>query len=150
LASIITVIISDGVNYDRTKLLRSKYERYVRNRSLGMRPLYGIRRSASRPAVPRPIRVEKLAAFFINTLVGVRAEIIPLGLEQIRRKAFAAVTVEVGKRAGKGRDGDAALHRRGNNPAPRGLSLFNNACKEGIEQKVFQVRLFVKGFFNLA
>jgi len=50
-------------------------------------------------AAAGPICMEELAAWFINPLVGVRAEIVPLCLEQIRREPPAAVTVKVLKSA---------------------------------------------------
>src|ERR1700722_4105457 len=44
-------------------------------------------------SMPGPVRVEELAARFVEALVGVRAEIIPLRLEQVGRQTLAAVSV---------------------------------------------------------
>ena len=37
-------------------------------------------------AAARPVGVEELAARFVHALVGVRAEVVALGLQQIRRQ----------------------------------------------------------------
>src|ERR1051325_2032374 len=49
------------------------------------------RRHFTTPA--RPIRVEEFAARFVETLVGVCAEIVALGLEKVGGKAFASVLI---------------------------------------------------------
>ena len=50
--------------------------------------------------------MKELAAWFVNTLVGVGAEEITLGLQKIGRQAFGAVTVKERERSGKGRSRD--------------------------------------------
>jgi hypothetical protein len=42
-----------------------------------------------------PVGVEKFSTGFIGTFVGVSAEVIPLGLEEIGRKAAVAVAVVI-------------------------------------------------------
>jgi hypothetical protein len=44
--------------------------------------------------------MEKFTAGLVYALVGVCAKIVPLGLQQIRRKPLAAVAVKIGKGAG--------------------------------------------------
>ena len=95
-----------------------------------------------------PVGVEELTARLINALVGVRAKVVPLGLEQVRREALAAEAVKVCQRACKGRNRNSALYSRGDNSAPWSLSVLNNAGEKGIKQQVFQVRVFVKSFLD--
>ena len=45
-----------------------------------------------------PIEVEELAAGLIDALIGVRAEVIALTLEEIRGEAFGAVAIVVCQR----------------------------------------------------
>src|SRR5262249_32539870 len=52
-----------------------------------------------------PLRVEH--ALPVDALVGVRAEVVALGLEQVRREALAAVHVEVAERGAHRQAGDA-------------------------------------------
>src|SRR5713226_6703553 len=69
-------------------------------------------------AAPSPVRMEKLAARLVHTLVGVGAEEVPLGLQQIRRQARGAVSIVERKRGGEGRRGHAELNRRNQCSAP--------------------------------
>src|SRR5688572_17815876 len=46
-------------------------------------------------AAPGPVRVEELAARLVEALVGVRAEVVALRLQQVRREPAAAVPVVV-------------------------------------------------------
>ena len=45
-----------------------------------------------------PVGVEELAARFVGALVGVRAEVVALGLQQVGGQAFGSVAVEEGNR----------------------------------------------------
>src|ERR1051325_9538350 len=54
----------------------------------------------------RPVHVEELAAGPVDALVGVSAEVVALGLEQVGGEPRRAVAVEVGQRAREGRRGD--------------------------------------------
>src|SRR5580658_5439847 len=62
-----------------------------------------------RPLGIGPIQVEKLPRGLVDPLVGVRTEVVPLGLEQVGREPGRAVSVVVGQRSAEGRGGDAAL-----------------------------------------
>ena len=57
--------------------------------------LYCVSRRTCCTAVAGPVGVEELAALLVQALVGVCAKVVTLGLEQVRREAFAAVAVEV-------------------------------------------------------
>ena len=61
-----------------------------------------------------PVRVEKFASGFVNPLVGVGAEEVALGLEEVRGQDGAAEAVEEGEGGGKSGSRDAALGGDGN------------------------------------
>src|SRR5262249_61400173 len=50
-----------------------------------------------RAAAAGPVGVEELAARLVGPLVGVGAEVVALGLQEIRGQAAGAVAVEVGQ-----------------------------------------------------
>ena len=83
-------------------------------------------------ACARPIGVEKLAARFVGALVGVRAEVIALGLQQIGRQARGSVAVQEGNRRRHARHGNADFNRFGNGFAP---------CGQGVEQDFLEIRV---------
>ena len=56
-----------------------------------------------RAALARPIGVEELAAGLVDALVGVGAEVVALGLQQVGGQALAAVAVVEGQRGGERR-----------------------------------------------
>jgi len=56
-------------------------------------------------SVADPVEVEKFSLRLIGSLVGVGAEVIALGLEQIGGQTFRAVTVVVSERGAEGRRG---------------------------------------------
>ena len=76
-------------------------------------------------ALADPVGVER--ARLVDALVGVSAEVIALGLQQVRRQAVAAVAVVVGQRRGERRDGNAELRRRGDARAARRPALRRTA-----------------------
>jgi hypothetical protein len=47
-----------------------------------------------------PVGVGEFTTGFVNTLVGMCAEVVTLGLQKIRRKTLGAVAVKVGEGAG--------------------------------------------------
>ena len=53
-----------------------------------------IRCRCSGAAAATPVGVEKLAPGMVDPLVGVRAKVVALGLQQVGRKPAAAVAVE--------------------------------------------------------
>lgn len=48
-------------------------------------------------AATGPVGVEEFTAWFVGALVGVRAEVVALGLQQVSGQASSAVAVEVGE-----------------------------------------------------
>ena len=71
--------------------------------------LHDARRGSRRSALAGPVDVEELAAEPVHALEGVGAEVVALGLEQIRGQARAAVGIVVAERGGNGGQGDAEL-----------------------------------------
>src|ERR1043165_4740336 len=86
----------------------------------------------------------------VEALVGVGAEIIALGLEQIGGETFAAVGVEEGEGGAEGGDGDAFLGGNRDNGAPRAVRGLYSLAEERIEQEVGQLGIFIEGFFDFA
>ena len=74
-----------------------------------------------------PVQVEELAARRVDALVGVRAEVIALGLEEVGGEPRRAVAVEVGQRAAEGGHGDAVPHRERHDLAPGVLAARRSA-----------------------
>ncbi len=84
----------------------------------------------------------------VHALIGVRAEIIPLGLQQVRRQSAAAIAVVIGQRGGKGRRGDAEMDRRGNDVPPVGLGVSYRFLEIGGQEQVFQFRIGGEGILD--
>ena len=103
-----------------------------------------------RPAFAGPVGVEKLAARLVNALVGVRAKIIALRLQQIRWQVRTAVAVEKGQRGAERRNRDAAFDGGGNSRAPAFLAAFDFAAKIIVQQQVRELRIVVVGFLDFA
>ena len=72
-------------------------------------------------AFAKPIGVEH--ARLVDAVVGVGAEVVALGLQQVGRQPVAAVAVVVGQGRGEGRRGDAQLDGRRDDVPPGGLGL---------------------------
>src|SRR5690606_41750227 len=72
-----------------------------------------------------PVDVEELSTLLVDALVGVGAEVIALGLEQVGREAVGAVAVVVGQGAAERRHADAALGGERDDLAPVFLRLLN-------------------------
>ena len=87
-----------------------------------------------------PVGVEELAARLVHALVGVRAEIIALGLEQIGRQPRAAVAVVKVQRGGEGRGRDALARGRGHDLAPGPLAFLDFAAEKLVQQQIRQLR----------
>ncbi len=97
-----------------------------------------------------PVGVEENAAGLIHALVGVSAEIVALGLEEVGGKAPCAVGVEVGDRSADGRHGYSVSDRQNGNSPPAGLSILQLPAEEGIQQKVGQGGVGIEGVLDLA
>ena len=107
-------------------------------------------RRGGRAAAAGPVGVEELAARLVDALVGVGAEVVALGLEQVRGQAAAAVAVEVGQGgciAGSGMPFAAAVATTRRQPSwPGSISL----AEVRIEQQVRELRVAVERLLDLA
>src|SRR5437588_755152 len=112
--------------------------------------LDGVSSRSGRAAFARPVGVEELAARFVNTFVSVRAEVIALGLKQIRRQTFAAKTVVEGQSGAEGRNRDAFFDGGGHRVAPAALALLDCLLEKVVEHQVAQLRVLVERPFDFA
>ncbi len=78
-------------------------------------------------------------AWFVEPLVGVGAEVIALGLQQVGRQPGAAIAVEIGQRRRGGRNPNAQVHRRGDDLPPGRLSPLHLGLEVRGQEQVFQV-----------
>ena len=60
-----------------------------------------------------PVGVEELASCFVDTLVGVSAEVVTLSLQEVCGQCGGGVAVEVCQRGGEGGHGDTCLYGKG-------------------------------------
>src|ERR1051325_9036642 len=97
-----------------------------------------------------PLRVDDASVGAVGSLVGVRAEEVALRLREVEREILGAVRVEVAERGREGRDGNAGLRRRGDDPTPVGLRALNVGVELGVEQEVRQVVAAVESLLDLA
>src|SRR5215831_17622013 len=82
----------------------------------------------------------------VEALVSMRAEVIPLGLEEVSGEAFAPIGVVKGQSGAEGRDGDAFFGGGGHNVAPGALRIFDGLFEEGSKQQVRELGVLVEGF----
>ena len=94
--------------------------------------------------------MEELASGLIDAFVGVGAEVVALGLEQICGEAFGAVAVEEGEGGAEGGNGDAALSGDGDDVAPAFLAVTDFAFEIGVQQERLEARMFVVGILDFA
>ena len=83
-----------------------------------------------------PIGVKKLTPRFINPLIGMGTEVIPVRLQQIRRKPLAAIAVIISKRTTERRYRDTRLDSTCNNLSPALLIFFNGRPKIFVQQQI--------------
>jgi hypothetical protein len=100
--------------------------------------------------VPRPVGVEDFSLGRVNALVGVRAEVVPLGLQQIRRQTSGGIAVEPGEGRGEGRGGDPRAQGPGRHLPPGGKQLLDLRAEILVQQQVFQAGIPVKGLLDPA
>ena len=84
----------------------------------------------------KPFRMKKFTGRLINAFVGMCAEVIALGLEQIGGEAFRAAAVIVAERGAEGWRGHAVFDRGLHAVAPVGLGFADNIAEVGIEDQV--------------
>ena len=97
-------------------------------------------------AFANPIGVER--AGLVGAFVGVGAEVVALGLQQVCRQAVAAVAVVVGQGGGERGDGDAEFGGRCDDVPPRVLGFVDRFGEVRREQQVFELRIGVERFFD--
>ena len=95
---------------------------------------------------PDPIAVEN--AFLVDAVVGVGAEIVALGLQQIGRQPLGAIAVVVGQGRGERRRGNAQLDGRRDHVPPGRLRLGDRLGEIRGQEQVFQLRIGVEGLLD--
>ncbi len=85
----------------------------------------------------------------IDAAVGVRAEVVALGLEQVGRQPLAAVGVEVGQRGAEGRRRDAVSGRVTDHLAQRVLARLHSLAQVSVEQQIRQIGVTREGRSDL-
>src|SRR3569833_292379 len=101
-------------------------------------------------AMSCPVCMEELTARFVDALVGVRAEVVALGLEEISGQTSRAVAIIEGKRGREGRSGHAKRNRAGECATPGFLVLVEYAGEEAVEQEIAEVGSGLEGVFDFA
>src|ERR1035437_8425929 len=114
------------------------------------RSSYRVRSGRNVAALARPVGVKELAARLVHALVGVRAEVIALRLQQVRRQPRAAIAVEERQRRHERRHGDSRLHSLSDHPPPGCLAALDHATEILIQQQVAQIRFGRKRSLDLA
>src|ERR1019366_4106118 len=79
----------------------------VNRESQIVNPLCGICAGGGGASVARPVGVEELAAGLVESLVGMGAEVVALGLEKVGRAPLRAIGDGEGQRGAEGRHRDA-------------------------------------------
>src|ERR1035438_6618564 len=93
--------------------------------------------------------MEELAAGLVEALIGMRAEIVALGLEEVGREPLAAIRVIERQRGAKGRHRDALAGGQGDDLTPGALGILNGLAEERIEQQIREIRILVEAFLDL-
>lgn len=101
-----------------------------------------IRRSGGRPAFTRPVGVIELLTGFIHPLISVRAKVVALRLDQVRRQATAAVSVVERQCGGHRRHRDTQRGRLCDHRAPVLLVRGNGLGEEVGHQQTRQIGSF--------
>src|SRR5438552_18182821 len=91
---------------------------------------------SGRAAAAGPVRVEEFAARLVNPYVGMSAEIIALGLEQVRREHRGALLIVKRQGGAERRNGNAALHRGSHDIAPAVLAALDFTAEIIVRQHV--------------
>jgi len=94
--------------------------------------------------------MEELASGLVHALVGVGAEIIALGLEQVCGKDRAAVLIEERESRAEGRNGDALLGGCCDDVAPAFLAVLDLPAEVIVKEKIRELRILVVGLLDLA
>ena len=113
--------------------------------SVGRSCLVGRGRHIASPAGPIDVIVLALGILLAGVLgldlEGVRAKVIALRLQQIRREFLRAVPVVEAEGGAKGRRGNAPSRPLADNVSPPRLRLVDGFVEEVVEQQVLEVRV---------
>src|SRR5262245_8612146 len=93
--------------------------------------------------------MEEVAARLIRALVGVRAEVISLGLQQVRREARRAITVVLRASAHERRGADAVLSCQRHDPPPVRLTIPYSIVEVGIQEEIHEITVSPVGVRDL-
>jgi hypothetical protein len=72
----------------------------------------------------------------VQALVGMRAEVIALSLEEVRGQTLAAVGIVKGQRRAEGGDRNALFRGDGDHIAPGALRILYGLSEEWVEQQI--------------
>ena len=86
----------------------------------------------------------------VQSLVGVRAEVVPLRLDEVGREPLAAIPVVERQRRGEAGGGHAQLDGGGDDLAPGGLAVVDGALEEVVQEEVVQLGVLVEGLLDVA
>lgn len=96
-----------------------------------------------------PVGVEELAPGGVGALVGVGAEVVPLGLEQVGGEPGRGVAVEVAEGGGEGGHRDAGLDSVSHHLPPRGNQALDGLTEVPVQQQILQPGVLVVGLLDL-
>ena len=109
--------------------------------------LYIIRGRSGAPPASGPIGMEEFSSGRVESLVLVRAEIVPLRLQQVSRQSFAPEAIEVAQCRGERGYRDSMRKGRGTYSAPA-LLCRQLLLEERVEQQVLECRVVIKRILN--
>ena len=84
----------------------------------------------------RPIGVEYLSAGTVQPLIGVCAEIVPLGLQQVGRQPLGGIAVKIAEGGGHGGNRHAAPGGGGDDGTPRRQQPLDRVLEIGGQQQI--------------
>jgi len=83
-----------------------------------------------------PVGVDEFASWLVDALVGVCAEVVALGLEQVGGETLGTVAVKEGQGRGECGGGDAECDGVGEGLAPRILIGVDGGGEEAVEEEI--------------
>ena len=94
--------------------------------------------------------MKELPPGLVNPFIGVRPEIVPLGLEQIGWQTLRPVTVIEGKGRSQCWNGNSFLHGCCHNIAPGPMGSVESLPEERIQHQILQLGVLVEGLLDPA
>ena len=101
-------------------------------------------------AVTGPVGMKEFATFTVNAFITVCTKIITLGLQQIRREPFTAVTIKIRQRRRESRRRDSIAHSQHDRIAPARIRGLQCLIEEIIQYQVFQLWIGIKRGFDVS